>query len=133
MAITVKKKGAYKVGYGKPPEKNQFKPGQSGNTKGRPAGSKNLKTELEEELLEKIAIKEGGTQKNVSKQRAMIKALMAKAVQGDARAANTLINMSLKLVPATDEEAVIEDFTEADIAILESFREAAAASRGRRR
>ncbi|MEM9435268.1 MAG: DUF5681 domain-containing protein [Pseudomonadota bacterium] len=31
----------YDVGYGKPPTANQFKPGQSGNPKGRPKGSKN--------------------------------------------------------------------------------------------
>lgn len=122
MAITVKKKGPHKVGYGNPPKHGQFQKGQSGNPKGRPAGSKNLKTELEEELLEKIVITESGTPKNVSKQRAMIKALMAKAVQGDTRAANTLLNMFLKLAPNTGEDHDAIDFTETDLAILEDFK-----------
>ena len=34
----------YKVGYGKPPKSSRFKSGSSGNAKGRPKGSKNLKT-----------------------------------------------------------------------------------------
>ncbi len=124
MAITMKKKGSYAVGYKKPPKNTQFKPGQSGNARGRPAGSKNLKTELEEELLEKIVIKEGGTPKNVSKQRAMIKALMSKAVQGDIRAANTLLNMFLKLVPRDEMDAEDRPFTKTDQQVLEDFKAA---------
>ena len=33
--------GPDRVGYGRPPEEHQFRPGQSGNPKGRPKGSKN--------------------------------------------------------------------------------------------
>ena len=40
----------YNVGKGKPPKSTRFKPGQSGNPKGRPKGRKNLKTELDEVL-----------------------------------------------------------------------------------
>ena len=32
------------VGYGRPPVNRQFKPGQSGNPRGRPKGSKNFPT-----------------------------------------------------------------------------------------
>ena len=38
------------VGYGNPPKESRFKKGQSGNQRGRPKGSKNLKTDLAEEL-----------------------------------------------------------------------------------
>ena len=31
----------YKIGYGKPPVKTRWKPGHSGNPKGRPRGSRN--------------------------------------------------------------------------------------------
>ena len=122
MAITVKKKGAYKVGYKKPPKHSQFPKGQSGNPNARPTGAKNLKTDLEEELQERIAIKEGGAPKNVSKQRAMIKALMAKAVQGDARAANMLLTLLLKLVSRDEMDAEDRPFTKTDKQVLEDFK-----------
>ena len=44
----------YEVGYGKPPRKSQFKPGQSGNPKGRPKGRKGFSTILVEELSEDL-------------------------------------------------------------------------------
>lgn len=114
----------YEVGYGKPPEKTQWQKGRSGNPKGRPKGVKNLKTELLEEFLETIPVKEGGNRKMVSKQRAMIKSLMAKAVQGDARAASTLLNMFLKLVPEEPDDKEVIDLTKTDEAILREFEAA---------
>ena len=84
------------VGYGKPPVESRFKPGQSGNPKGRPRGTKNLKTDLHEELQEKIVVREGDNTMRISKQRAIIKTLVAKTLKGDARAAYTLLNVMLR-------------------------------------
>ncbi len=112
----------YEVGYRKPPKATQFKPGQSGNAKGRPKGTKNFKTDLLEELQERIQIKEGGKGLSVSKQRAFIKSLMARAVKGDTRAANLLLNMFLKLVANEAEDKETNDLTQTDLAILEQFK-----------
>ena len=35
--------GNHEVGYGKPPKHTRFKPGQSGNSKGRPKGVRNFR------------------------------------------------------------------------------------------
>ena len=110
-----------KVGYRKPPAKTRFKPGQSGNLNGRPKGSVNLKTDLRSELSEKIRIREGERSPKVSKQRAMLKALVAKALKGDARAANVVLTLVGKLF---EPEAVAERvpaLTADDQAILERF------------
>tara|TARA_R110000782_G_scaffold132359_5_gene224389 strand:+ start:44607 stop:45011 length:405 start_codon:yes stop_codon:yes gene_type:complete len=125
MAVIKKmpKKG-YEVGYKKPPKHTQFKPGQSGNPKGRPHGAKNLSTELLEELQEWVKVTESGKQKTISKQRAMLKALMAKAVQGDSRAANTLLNMFLRLVPREAMDAEDQSLTKTDQQVLEDFKAA---------
>jgi Family of unknown function (DUF5681) len=88
----------YKVGYGKPPKSGQFKPGKSGNPKGRPKGSLKLATDLAAELGERITIREDGRSRQVSKQRALIKSLMAKALQGDVRANATLLAMYARVI-----------------------------------
>lgn len=75
------------VGYRRSPRNSQFKPGQSGNPKGRPKGTVNLRSDLCEELGEHIRVREGERELKVSKQRAMLKALVSKALKGDARAA----------------------------------------------
>ena len=81
----------YKVGYGKPPKAKQFKRGRSGNPKGRPKGRLNLATDLTAELGEQITVREDGRSRKISKQRALIKSLMAKALQGDIRAMASLL------------------------------------------
>jgi hypothetical protein len=48
----------YDVGFGKPPSKSRFKPGQSGNPKGRPRGAKNKRRGLAEERMKDIILDE---------------------------------------------------------------------------
>jgi len=110
-----------KVGYKKPPQRNQFKPGQSGNPKGRPKGLKNLSTDLQEELEQKIVITEANKTQEVTKQRAMIKTLFAKALKGETRAANVLIGLILGLEQANQNNTDGASLTEEDQAILAAY------------
>lgn len=113
----------YAVGYAKPPKKHQFKPGASGNPKGRPKGVKNLATDLEEELSEKLMVTEGGQPKPVTKQRAMLKALVAKALKGDVRAASTLLNLIPSVEQAQKEAVESMSLSKVDEEILDAFRQ----------
>ena len=63
----------YEVGYGKPPASTRFSKGWSGNPKGRPKGSKSLKTLIQEELDEKITILVNGKKKRITKAQALVK------------------------------------------------------------
>ena|SRR6516162_1156878 len=80
------------VGYKQPPKGRPFQPGNSGNPSGRPKGVRNFKTDMREELSESISIREGGRDISISKQRALIKRLVASAIEGDARAIATLMS-----------------------------------------
>jgi hypothetical protein len=98
----------YKVGYGKPPRGMQFKRGKSGNPKGRPRGSRNLAIDLAAELGEPITVREDGRHRRVSKQRALIKSLMAKSLQGDVRAAAALLSLYARVITESPEDQPIE-------------------------
>jgi hypothetical protein len=114
---------APRVGYRRPPQHSQFKPGRSGNPSGRPKGALNLETDLVRELSEKIAIREGERSLKVSKQRALLKSMVAKALKGDTRAAGLVLQLVAKIIPP-DEGALAheqEPLSEDEAAILERF------------
>ena len=58
QAPTTDKPQTYEVGYGKPPAATRFKPGQSGNPRGRPKGSKNIPPPIGANTLQDIILKE---------------------------------------------------------------------------
>ena len=97
----------YAVGYGKPPASTQFRKGQSGNRSGRPKGTNNLRTDLLEELREKVTLKEGERTKKVTKQRAIVKTLVAKVLKGDPRTATTLIGLLGRVLDLAATEIVV--------------------------
>jgi Family of unknown function (DUF5681) len=87
-----KKTDSAPVGYKQPPTHLQFQPGQSGNPNGRPKGTRNFKSDLRDELSETISFREGNRELSISKQRALIKRLVASAIEGDARSIATLMS-----------------------------------------
>jgi hypothetical protein len=110
----------YKVGYGRPPRAKQFKPGKSGNPKGRPKGSLNLVNDLAAELSEQIAVREGGRTRRISKQRALIKSLLAKGIQGEVRAAAAVLALYARVnIESVDD--CTKSIDDAELAILRRF------------
>jgi hypothetical protein len=61
------------VGYGCPPERSRFKPGQSGNPSGRAKGSQSFKTLFNKILNEEISLREGSDVRKLSKAEAIVR------------------------------------------------------------
>ena len=107
------------VGYKHPPRANQFRPGQSGNPSGRPKGARNFRSELREELSEVVTVRDGEGEIQVSKQRALIKSLVAAAIEGNQRAAASVLAICVRMLADADDDEAIEDV--GDREIVEAF------------
>jgi Family of unknown function (DUF5681) len=85
------------VGYGRPPVATRFKPGTSGNPKGRPKGCKNLKTLIREAMTASIAIQEGEKTRRVSRLEGVVLRQLQSALRGSDKAAMAVVKMALQL------------------------------------
>jgi hypothetical protein len=74
------------VGYARPPKSGQFTKGRSGNPKGRPRGSRNIASILDEVIREKVRVSENGRVRLISKLEAIMRQLTTKALTGDLKA-----------------------------------------------
>ena len=110
----------YDVGFKRPPKHTQFQPGQSGNSKGRPKGSRNFNTVIEQELNSFVSITERGKVKQVRKKEIIAKQVVNKA--GDLKATGMLFNESRYAEQqAALKETVSPSFKAADLQVLYHF------------
>ena len=85
-------RSGYQVGYGRPPTHTRFRPGRSGNPKGRPRGAKNETTILHEIMNRPIEIRESGRARKISVLAAILLKFAENALKGDPRSATFLLN-----------------------------------------
>ena len=97
--------------------------GQSGNPKGRPKKPANFADDLKAELAEVIQVTEGGKVRRITKQRALIKALTAGGIKGNARAASLLINCCARVIEADPEGQAQAEIDAKDRKIIEDYLE----------
>ncbi|MGY3508889.1 DUF5681 domain-containing protein [Bradyrhizobium lupini] len=109
------------VGYGRPPPEHQFKPGQSGNKKGRPKGSKNEATIINELLNRRIDIRENGRLRKITVLEGILTKFADDALKGKDRSAAFLLNRK-QLVESIEQPATpLLDMD--DRKVLESYAE----------
>ena len=108
-------------GYRQPPNETRFKKGRSGNPKGRPKGTRNLKTDIATLMKKRVTIREDGQRRNVSRQEALLLTLYAKAVQGDTKASSQLFAMLTKLQDQDSAPSQPDVVTDNDRAIVDDF------------
>ncbi len=92
----------YEVGFGKPPADTRFRPGQSGNPKGRPRGSKNKRPALNDERLKgiileeayrSITVRDGHRNVSVPMAQAVVRSMAVNAEKGQHRAQRLFAEM----------------------------------------
>ncbi len=107
----------YRVGYRRPPIGACFRPGQSGNPRGRPKGVRNLSTVIAAELKEKVVVTENERPKSFTKLEVAVKQLVNRAAQGEPRATQLLFALldAYERRPSLPEP---EGFGEADAFVM---------------
>jgi len=106
------------VGYGKPPRQHQFKPGQTGNPKGRPKGAKNESTILREIFERKIDNRSGGRVRKITILEGILLRITDDSLKGNTKSAAFLLNRYAAMVSG---ELQRHDISDDDREVLEAF------------
>ena len=107
------------VGYKRPPKKHRFKPGQSGNPRGRTTGAKGLKTILKKELSGRVRITENGKTRTISKIELLVKRLVEKGGKGDFKSIAKLLDLGALVFGMDDEDRSATALTREEQAIID--------------
>jgi hypothetical protein len=106
----------YPIGYAKPPQSSRYKPGQSGNRRGRLKGAGDLGKMLEDELNLAVEVTEGGRRRKLSKAQISVRQVANKSAGGDLKAflaAVDLLRKTGRLRENSTESAAV--FTQEDL------------------
>jgi hypothetical protein len=112
---------SYAVGYRKPPLHSRFRAGQSGNPAGRRKGVRNLMTDVKRTLSIPIKVKEGGRTRKKSTQEGALMVLREKALRGDARALDRIIELASRFNNDAVESGPAQPLGADDQAILAAY------------
>ena len=117
---------SYAVGYRKPPAHSQFKPGESGNPKGRKKDAKGMKTLAKQMLTERISVHTAGGTKKMTRMDALLHKMVELGMKGNPRMLLGLIQLYEKSVsenlPSEAEQSSLP-LTQTDEAILEMMKD----------
>lgn len=95
--------GTYEVGNKRPPLANRFKPGQSGNPRGRPRGSRSLKNILGRSACAMVVDTESA--ETTTQLEALVAARFRSAIRGNDKAAAQILELANLLLDDDDADA----------------------------
>jgi hypothetical protein len=114
----------YDIGYAKPPTNSRFKPGQSGNKSGRPKGSKNTYTLLDDLLNQNITMVQDGKNVKINKKTAILLQAVNSATKGDMKAIQAIFPHMLAADAKNEAlNKIIENIKTDDAEIIKVFME----------
>src|SRR5271154_925175 len=83
----------YEVGDRHPPKHSRFKPGQSGNPKGRPKGSVNLRTRITQQLRQPVTVTRNGRPVKMRKVDLIALQIVDSAAKGNLQAVQLAVRL----------------------------------------
>lgn len=108
------------VGYCNPPKETRFKKGTSGNSKGRPKGSKNLATLFFNLGREKVTVAIGGRRITMPVSEAILRQTYNNAASGDRLARRDFFQAVKIFQPLEPTEEIAPELSEAHQGIVKS-------------
>jgi hypothetical protein len=105
----------------RPPRKGQFPPGKSGNPRGRPPGSRNIRTYVHALLGAKIPVIEGGKTRNIRRAEAIAIQLVNLAAKGDPKGIAAILNLTREFDQAIDQAQPAAPTHVADIEVMQDI------------
>jgi hypothetical protein len=109
------------VGYGRPPRRTRFRPGQSGNPRGRPKGARSTGTIVTGVLNRKVSLTSAGQRRQVALKEAIVLRMAEAALKGDLKAAAALFSLAERAAEAAEMEPALTPQDQADETIIASF------------
>jgi Family of unknown function (DUF5681) len=113
----------YAVGFGRPPKHSQFRPGKSGNPRGRPKKRASLQDIVTAVLFEKMEVRVGERTHKIASVDALVRTAMNRALKGDHKFLMSVIafirmsglcemdaNAAISGVDRNADEAILADF-----------------------
>lgn len=86
--------GDYAVGYCRPPKEHQFRPGESGNPRGRPEGALTLEDLFAREARRLVKLKRGDEIIHITKLEALVRKVFQKGLDGDLGASRIILQLA---------------------------------------
>lgn len=100
-----------RVGYGSPPEHSRYKPGCSGNPRGRPKEAKSNKAFVEKHLHENVTIREQGRERVCTKLEAGLLLMAARYAKADPKVFEMVNQLLARPEAQTIRKRVALDFS----------------------
>jgi len=110
-----------RLGYRRPPKHSRFRPGQSGNPRGRPPGVKSLSDIVRKIIGQKVTVTENGRARRVPRLEGILLRAASEASRGDGRALRLLLQLTERYGESPQTGAEHETIVAEDIAILRRY------------